>query len=211
MMKKLLHSVILILFLIIPMAFALPPISSEYYGELRINEELALDGTFVEARINGIQYASFITVSGYYDLIIPGDNPETPEIEGAVAGDVIEVFAEGSNLYSTLIWSSGSNERVDIGSFKTSLIEELPDDDVKEIKKYVKKTEEPVKKETKEIQKKKEQEKKIIIMEKPETIKRFEKEEVKKEINVNPVKNIEQKELKSKNYDSGVKKGKSFK
>ncbi|NQV09453.1 putative Ig domain-containing protein, partial [Candidatus Woesearchaeota archaeon] len=87
---------------------------SEYWGELRINSELVPDGTLVEARINGDVYDTFSTISGYYDLIVPGDNPNTGGIEIGSPGTPIEVFVDGKQTSQNLVWIPGSSDRIDL-------------------------------------------------------------------------------------------------
>jgi len=78
---------------------AIPMIPHAFYGEVKINGEIAPDGTKVEAFIGGIVYGSTITVDGKYGwdptFKIPADDKETEEKDGGVDGETIEFYVEG--------------------------------------------------------------------------------------------------------------------
>jgi len=68
----------------------------EPYGSIAISGEPATDNLPVISYINGQEFARCLTVSGQYSLLIPMDNPDTPEKEGWSSGDKIDVKVNGT-------------------------------------------------------------------------------------------------------------------
>ena len=100
------------LFVVIP-ALALPPIPSSFYGTVKVDGVNVADGIVVQALINGQVYAQSVTQTyqgnSVYALDVPGDDTDTPAVDGGHDGDIIQ-FKIGGNLASqTGIWKSGIN------------------------------------------------------------------------------------------------------
>ena len=100
------------LFVVIP-ALALPPIPSSFYGTVKVDGVNVADGIIVQALINGQVYAQSVTQTyqgnSVYALDVPGDDTDTPAVDGGHDGDIIQ-FKIGGNLASqTGIWKSGIN------------------------------------------------------------------------------------------------------
>ncbi len=91
----------------------LPP--SEYWGSVTINASPVVDGTQVSAYVNGTLYANMPggTMNGFYSIILPADNPDTPEKEGGLTGDTIMFRINGSAARPLVKWKSGV-QRTDI-------------------------------------------------------------------------------------------------
>jgi hypothetical protein len=95
-----------------------PPLPSSFYGAVKVNGANVPVGTIVSAWINGVKYVE-TTVLLYagdtvYSLNVPGDDPETPGIEGGVSGDIV-VFHIGDQVTDqTGFWQSGTNVGLDL-------------------------------------------------------------------------------------------------
>ncbi len=78
-------------------------------------------GVQVSAVVNGIVFASDLTnLMGIYEFHVPGDDPSTPVLEGAQAGDLIRFFIGSPHqqyAIQTLTWQAGG----DNSSFNLSL------------------------------------------------------------------------------------------
>jgi hypothetical protein len=99
-------------------ALAVPPLPSSFYGTVKVDGANVPVGTTVSAWINGVNYAE-TTVLPYngdtvYSLDVPGDDPETPGVEGGISGDTV-VFYIGDQLADqTASWQSGTNVELDL-------------------------------------------------------------------------------------------------
>ena len=100
-------------------ALAVPPQPSSFWGTVLLDGVNAPIGTTITAWINGVQYASTLTVdiSGntYYALDVKGDDPDTTGIiEGGNTGDTI-IFHVGSLVAAqTGTWHGGTNVHLDL-------------------------------------------------------------------------------------------------
>lgn len=92
---------------------AVPPLPCKFYGTVKQNGANVPAGTEVTAWIAGTQYASAYTFSysgeTWYDIDVPGDDPDTPYKDGGVPGDTVsfkvgEVWAD-----QTGTWQTGGN------------------------------------------------------------------------------------------------------
>jgi hypothetical protein len=79
----------------------------EPYGSVTIRNEPAADNLPVIAYINNIEVARCQTLGGQYLLSIAKDNPDTPERDGWVAGDVISIRINGTLANPSLAASPG--------------------------------------------------------------------------------------------------------
>jgi hypothetical protein len=97
------------------------PSPSQFYGQVKINNENVPDGTEVSAWIDAVKYATAVssTHEGHsvYALDVPGDDPSTLDvIEGGVDGDTI-VFKIGElelEAEQTGTWISGDDVNLDL-------------------------------------------------------------------------------------------------
>jgi len=110
------HSILLAIALtllyILPAA-AIPPQPAIVYGTVMVGGAKVADGSQITAWINGVEYAetSSITYQGnsVYSLDVPGDDLDTPEIEGGREGDRIIFQIDGQQADQTATWQQGSN------------------------------------------------------------------------------------------------------
>ena len=65
------------------------------YGPVKYGGDLASDGLRVVAFIEGQKLASCLTKGGEYSLLIPKDDPVTPEKEGWAEKDIITIKVNG--------------------------------------------------------------------------------------------------------------------
>ncbi len=91
---------------------AVPPLPSSFYGTVKINNEIVAEDSIVSAWINDVKYAETSTTlvgsDSVYVIDVPGDDVDTPAIEGGQAGDTI-VFRIGEfETDQTAVWSSGT-------------------------------------------------------------------------------------------------------
>ena len=95
-----------------------PPFPSSLYGEVRLGEENVAPGTQVQAVIGGEVYAATLTQIyegvSVYSLDVPGDDAQTPEIEGGVPGDTITFLVGGIPAAETIDWQSGTNRELNL-------------------------------------------------------------------------------------------------
>lgn len=103
----------LTLLYILPAAAIIPPQPATIYGTVTVGGAKVADGNVITASINGVTYAetSSITYQGnsVYSLDVPGDDLDTPEIEGGRQGDRIIFQIDGQQADQTATWQQGSN------------------------------------------------------------------------------------------------------
>ena len=99
-------STILILALFITsfaLVYAVPGIPHQFYGTVTVDGAPAPYGTLVEAKIDGVTYATTTTVSGDYGVdplfTVPADDPDVVGKEGGEDGDIIDFYVDG-------VWAS---------------------------------------------------------------------------------------------------------
>ena len=94
-------------------AMAFPPLPSSFYGTAKINGLNVPNGMVITAKINGVAYASAVVQiyqgNTVYSLDVPGDQSDTPAVEGGVEGDTIVFFIGATQASQTGIWHSGTN------------------------------------------------------------------------------------------------------
>ena len=71
---------------------SIPMIPETFYGKVTINGQLAPDGTIVKAEIPGIISTNTTTSNGNYTLMVLADDPDTSQIEGGRAGDIVYFY-----------------------------------------------------------------------------------------------------------------------
>ncbi len=98
---KQLTAILLATLMILPMliAGAVPQMPHMFYGDVTIDGVAAADGILVEAKINGVTYASTTTLDGKYGysplFTVPADDPDTIEKEGGVAWGGFDFYVDG--------------------------------------------------------------------------------------------------------------------
>jgi hypothetical protein len=106
------------LFVDVNSALAFPPLPSSFYGMVKVNGVNVPPGMVITAKINGVQYA-YTMVGTYqgntiYSLDVPGDQSDTPVIEGGVEGDTIVFFIGTIQATQTGIWHGGTNVNLNL-------------------------------------------------------------------------------------------------
>jgi len=96
---------------------AVPQIPHAFYGSVTVGDEPAPDDIVVSAEINGVEYARTTTLEGKYGYSptfkVPGDDPETPEVEGGVEGDTIEFYIRDVRV-DTYTFTNGEVTQLDL-------------------------------------------------------------------------------------------------
>lgn len=97
---------------------AVPPLPSSFYGTVELDGANVPDGTIVSAWIRGVKYAETQTLTyqgdSVYAIRVPGDDLETPEVEGGVEGDTI-IFMVGENAtIQAGTWHSGTDVELNL-------------------------------------------------------------------------------------------------
>ncbi|MBU0490235.1 MAG: hypothetical protein KKA73_22715 [Chloroflexi bacterium] len=99
-------------------AWAIPPRPSGFWGTAQVSGQNVPDGTVVSAWINGTRYTATATLTwngdSFYSIDVPGDDPDTPGIEGGHEGDTI-IFKIGEQTTNqTGVWHEGSNVELNL-------------------------------------------------------------------------------------------------
>jgi hypothetical protein len=123
-MKRLLKFTVLfltmgMLFFDVPIALAVPPLPSGYFGTVKLNGVNVRAGVQVTARINGIQYAlspyKIYDGDTVYSLDVPGDDLSTlGVIEGGIEGDHIVFYIGDTIADQTGAWHSGTSIQLNL-------------------------------------------------------------------------------------------------
>ena len=107
-----------------PASAHLPPaLPFSPYGTIRINGARVPDGTVVSSWCGGVSYRLTSTVvasekSWYFNLDIPGDDPETPDVtEGCTPNEIVSFKIGDSWATQEAQWVSGSSGRLDLTGF----------------------------------------------------------------------------------------------
>jgi hypothetical protein len=85
----------------------------EPYGSISIKGEPAADNIPVVAYIDNQEMASCLTVGGQYSLVIAKDDPDTPEKDGWIEGDIIVIMVNGTMANPSFTASAG-RMRIDL-------------------------------------------------------------------------------------------------
>ncbi|NIS81747.1 MAG: tandem-95 repeat protein, partial [Anaerolineales bacterium] len=95
-----------------------PPLPSSFYGTVQLSGADVPPGTIISAWIGDVEYVSTV---GFLDgdrsvfvLDVPGDDPDTPGIEGGVDGDSIVFQVAGFNADQTAIWEGGTHVELNL-------------------------------------------------------------------------------------------------
>lgn len=90
----------------------------DFYGEEELPGALNAGSVITAEDPQGIILGQFtIAEPGQYGfLTCLADDPDTPEDEGAVEGDIISFFIDGTRQQKQAVWGSGGTVRVDLGS-----------------------------------------------------------------------------------------------
>ena len=91
-----------------------PPEVYSPWGRVTIDGEPAADDTAVTAWIDGVQYASTLTINGWYSIDVPADDPETPAKEGGENGDTVVFRVDGLVADQTGAWVSLAAPWIDL-------------------------------------------------------------------------------------------------
>ena len=81
--------------------FAIPQLGHYFYGDVTMGGVQAPAGTTLTAKIKGttLEFSTVVDSNGHFgyspNFSVPGDDPDTPEREGAQAGDLIEFYIAG--------------------------------------------------------------------------------------------------------------------
>ena len=106
---------------------AVPPLPSSFYGTVKLNKANVPDGTVVSAWIRGSKYAETQTLTyqgdSVYAVRVPGDDLETPQIEGGVEGDTVIFMVGEVAAIETGTWHSGTD--VELNLTACSLVGDL--------------------------------------------------------------------------------------
>ena len=107
-MVKILVILLVIMTGLVPVAFTQTlGTDCEPYGSISQKGQPVENNLPVVAYINNQPMARCLTNGGQYSLVIPLDNPDTPEKDGWSAGDIITIRVNGSETYPSLTASPG--------------------------------------------------------------------------------------------------------
>lgn len=97
---------------------AAPPLPSSFYGMVAIANQNVPAGTLVSAWINDTKFAEapvfLVEGASVYHLDVPGDDPDTPAVEGGRAGDTIRFQVMGFDADQTALWTTATYTQLDL-------------------------------------------------------------------------------------------------
>jgi len=119
-------SVAMIILLGTTVAEAAPPLPSSFRGTVKWNNgDNVLEGTTVSAWINGVKYAETQSQmdagDSVYAIDVPGDDPETTEVEGGVEGDTVVFKVGDSTASQTGTWHTGTDVELNLTATPTTV------------------------------------------------------------------------------------------
>ena len=101
----------------------LPPNPHQVYGLVRVDGNFVPAGTPVSAWCNGIEveeaFSKEYEGESWYNLDIPGDNPDTPETDGCTNGDPVSFKIGDLDADQTITWSAGGITELDLSAVST--------------------------------------------------------------------------------------------
>jgi hypothetical protein len=102
-------------------AFSIPPPAAEFYGTVQVNDSDATPGTNVSVYDSDSTLCGYFIIqnSGYYGVLsCNGDDASTDSDEGAVEGDTISFYVNGSKAIATgnATWSPGTYQFVNLSA-----------------------------------------------------------------------------------------------
>jgi hypothetical protein len=87
-----------------------PPGNYQVYGQVRVNNEFVPQGTHISAWCDGVKFSeNWTSIDAYYTLVIPGDDPFTPEIEGCGVGTPITFRIVNLDADQSRNWGEGGS------------------------------------------------------------------------------------------------------
>lgn len=115
---------------------AVPQFPMQFFGNVIIAGVPAPDGTLIEAKIDGIVYASTTVKDGKYGydpiFLVPADDPETPEKEGGANFETIEFYIGDARIgTATFVSGGGPSEGFDLPLLEApaNIVKTSPDTD----------------------------------------------------------------------------------
>lgn len=119
LVRKTIGLAIFLLSVIIPLATALPPLPTEYYGTVTYYNEPAASGMLVEAYDSQENKCGEFNVrnAGYFGLLsCQGDDELTTMIEGPVEGETTNFIIDGleASVFGNNTWDAGTFKYVDL-------------------------------------------------------------------------------------------------
>jgi len=119
-------SMAMIILLGTSVAEAAPPLPSSFRGTVKWNNGNNVpEGTTVSAWINGVKYAETRSQmdagDSVYAIDVPGDDPETTEVEGGVEGDIVVFKVGDSTADQTGTWHSGTDVELNLTATPTAV------------------------------------------------------------------------------------------
>ena len=110
--------VLTLLFSLVTGVEAVPPLPSSFYGTVKLDGANVPDGTVVSAWIRGVKYTETQTLTylgdSVYAVRVPGDDLETPEVEGGVEGDTIIFMVGETAAIEVGTWHSGTDVELNL-------------------------------------------------------------------------------------------------
>lgn len=105
---------------------AIPPLPFDILGTVKVNNQNAHDGTTVDARCNSgfviRDWTKPVDGESSYHLSIPGDDPDTPAVEGCREGETIRFSLNWWwPLQTTTTWQSGIEQQVNLTHNDTAM------------------------------------------------------------------------------------------
>jgi len=105
---------------------AIPPLPSSFHGTVKwSNGNNVAEGTTVSAWINGVKYAETQSQMdagvSVYAIDVPGDDPETTEVEGGVEGNTVVFKVGDSTAGQTGTWHTGTDVELNLTAPPTAV------------------------------------------------------------------------------------------
>ena len=117
-----------VILLLLPIAWAVPPAASEFYGYVVVDGKLAKPTTIIDVFDSGGNPCGFFIIEekGKYGYMsCNGDDSSTKKDEGAIAFEEVYFNVDGklAVAFGNTTWSGGTVKRVDlvIGNLKRSV------------------------------------------------------------------------------------------